>query len=99
MRRFLFAALLALSLLLPTDAWASSDDVVLYHTDTEGIGETIGTVTAFDTDQGLVINPNLQGLLAGEYGFHLHSNGSCNPGRNADGVSIAGLKSWRALGS
>ena len=92
MRRCLFAALVALSLLFPSDAWASSVDVVLHRIDAEGIGETIGTVTASDTDQGLVITPNLQGLSAGEYGFHLHSNGSCDPGRNADGVSIAGLK-------
>ena len=92
MRRCLFAALVTLSLLFPSDAWASSVDVVLHRIDAEGIGETIGTVTASDTDQGLVITPNLQGLSAGEYGFHLHSNGSCDPGRNADGVSIAGLK-------
>ena len=66
-------------------------DVVLHRIDAEGIGETIGTVTASDTDQGLG-SPPTRGLSAGEYGFHLHSNGSCDPGRNADGVSIAGLK-------
>ena len=64
MRRCLFAALVALSLLFPSDV-GSSVDVVLHRIDAEGIGETIGTVTASDTDQGLVITPNLQGLSAG----------------------------------
>lgn len=92
MKRFLFAVVLGLSLLAAPAAWAGSVEVELHRIDAEGIGASIGTVTASDTDQGLVIQPSLQGLSAGEYGFHLHSNGSCLPDQNAEGVSIAGLK-------
>ena len=92
MQRFLFAVLLALSLLVAPVAWAGSVDVELHRIDADGVGESIGMVTATDTDQGLVIRPELQGLKPGEYGFHLHSNGSCDPGLNPEGVSVAGLK-------
>ena len=91
MRRVLIAVFLSFAVLCAAPAWASSLDVVLRSIDADGIGKSIGTVSASDTDQGLVIRPNLKGLSSGEYGFHLHSNGSCEPGVNGDGVRVAGL--------
>ena len=92
MSRIFVAALLSLALLCAPPAWASSLDVVLRSIDADGIGEPIGLVSASDSDQGLVIRPKLKGLSSGEYGFHLHSNGSCEPSVNAEGVRVAGLK-------
>ena len=91
-RRVFAAALLSLALLCAPPAWAGSVDVVLRSISADGIGEPIGIVSASDSDQGLVIRPNLKGLPSGEYGFHLHSNGSCEPSLNSEGVRVAGLK-------
>ena len=51
----------------------------------DGIGDVIGTVSAKDSDQGLVIFPNLTTIATGEHGFHLHSNPSCEAALNAEG--------------
>lgn len=55
-----------------------------------GVGEYIGTIKATDTPKGLLITPNLKDLSAGDHGFHIHQNPSCEP-LEKDGVSIAGL--------
>ena len=91
MRRLLLPVVLVISLILALPAWSDALEVALYRIEPSGVGETIGSITALDSDQGLVIQPNLSGLSEGEHGFHLHSNGSCDPGVNADGVAVAGL--------
>lgn len=45
----------------------------------EGVGNSAGTITVTETADGLVFKPELQGLQAGEHGFHVHQNPSCEP--------------------
>ncbi|MDB4616707.1 superoxide dismutase [Cu-Zn] SodC [Synechococcus sp. AH-551-E11] len=84
---------LCLALLLPSAVQASTIEVTMNSINAEGIGESIGTISARDTDQGLVIIPELSGLSEGEHGFHLHAGAQCDPQTNAEGASIAGLAS------
>ncbi len=56
----------------------------------DGVGAAIGTVTLEDSAGGLLLKPNLKGLLPGEHGFHLHMNASCAPGMQ-DGKTAAGI--------
>ena len=91
MPRLLVQLLLVIGLFTLSPAWCGALEVTLQRIDANGIGEPIGTITAQDTDQGLVIYPSLSGLKPGEHGFHLHSVGSCEPGQTADGTTVAGL--------
>ena len=87
----LLACLIALAFTITGYAIPVQAEVISFHRiSEEGIGQSIGTVTALDSDEGLVIKANLTGLRPGEYGFHLHENGSCQPGLQ-EGVSVAGL--------
>ncbi|MBV9825970.1 MAG: superoxide dismutase family protein [Alphaproteobacteria bacterium] len=45
-----------------------------------GPGELVGTITVADSPQGAVFTTALKGLPAGPHGFHVHENGSCDPG-------------------
>ena len=56
----------------------------------EGIGEKVGTVEAQDTEDGLLLVPNLSNLTPGEHGFHVHTNPDCGPGEK-DGKIVPGL--------
>ena len=80
MRRFL--CILALSCfvwLFPVGIVRATElDISLFTISSEGVGESIGSVRAVDTDQGLEIFPSLVGLPPGEHGFHLHANPSCD---------------------
>ena len=66
-------------------------DITMRSIDTTGVGDVIGSVIAKDNDQGLVIFPELSNLSAGEHGFHLHSNPSCEVALNPEGEPVAGL--------
>lgn len=91
MRNLLVLLFVAATLLCPSRLEAASIEVKLHRISAAGVGESIGSVQARDTDQGLEIIPNLTGLSAGEHGFHLHANGSCESADNAEGESVAGL--------
>ena len=91
MRRLLAQLLLLVSLLIVTPSWCGALEVTLQRIDTNGLGESIGSITAQDTDQGLVIYPDLSSLTPGEHGFHLHSLGSCEAGQTAEGTAVAGI--------
>ena len=91
MRRLLAQLLLLISLITITPGWCGALEVTLQRIDGNGTGESIGSITAQDTDQGLVIYPDLSGLTPGEHGFHLHSVGSCDAGETEDGIAVAGL--------
>lgn len=41
-------------------------------------GQLMGVVQFQDTQYGLLITPNIEGLKPGVYGFHLHQNPSCD---------------------
>ena len=89
----LVASLLALciALLLPDKVQASSLEIDIHSISKDGIGESIGTVLASDSQNGLVITPSLTSLSEGEHGFHLHAGTSCQAAFNDEKVSIAGL--------
>ncbi len=55
-----------------------------------GAGDSLGTVRLEETKYGLVFYPNLAGLPMGLHGFHVHENGSCEPGQK-DGKTVAAL--------
>ena len=51
----------------------------------DGVGKSLGTVRISQTPQGLTFTPMLTNLIPGNRGFHVHSNGSCQPAPNKDG--------------
>lgn len=55
-----------------------------------GVEKNIGSVIAANTKYGLLLTPKLSGLKPGVHGFHVHQNGSCNPG-DKDGKKVAAL--------
>lgn len=58
------------------------------HADLIGTdGEVIGTAVFVETPNGLMISVAVEGLPAGEHGFHIHSKGICDP---AEGFKTAG---------
>jgi Cu-Zn family superoxide dismutase len=68
-------------------AWADlAVDVRVVSTD--GVGDSIGTVTFSDSEQGLVIKPDFKQLTPGAHGFHIHQNPSCEPNEK-DGKKVA----------
>ena len=58
----------------------------------KGIGKSIGTITAQDTQNGfLSLKMDLtDDLPPGGHGFHIHENPSCDPAQK-DGAMVAGL--------
>ena len=57
----------------------------------DGTGQTLGTVMVTPTDEGASFLVQLQGLPAGEHGFHVHAMGDCGPGNNAEGHMAAAM--------
>jgi Cu-Zn family superoxide dismutase len=74
-----------------TYAAQTAVEVFLLNEDpnTQGIGESIGTIEFTDSDKGLVIKPNLKGLPPGPHGFHIHEKDSCQ-GETVDGKYVKG---------
>ena len=56
----------------------------------DGVGKSIGTVTASQTPFGVVLAPDLNGLAPGIHGFHLHQNPDCAAG-GQDGKQVPAL--------
>lgn len=83
------AALIAFTAAAP--AFAARVTVPMALATAEGKGAEVGTVTLSDTPKGVSIKLALHGLPAGEHGFHVHQNGSCDPATATDGkVTPAG---------
>jgi Cu-Zn family superoxide dismutase len=57
--------------------------------DNKGIGEKIGTITFKDTKKGLSVDTDMKGLSAGEHGFHIHENPSCDSAEKDGKLSAA----------
>ena len=85
-----FFCMLCLLIVTPI-ANAEPIQITMRSINADGIGDVIGTVSAKDSDQGLVIFPDLTTIATGEHGFHLHSNPSCDAALNPDGESVSGL--------
>lgn len=60
------------------------------HQDTLGIGNKLGDIVVSEVTGGLQLVINLQGLPAGEHGFHMHENPACEYGYD-EGIAIPGL--------
>ncbi len=100
MKRFsaLFTCLLALGLFAASPSAvlaekAKSMDVEVFMLTTDnasGLGKSVGFVTFTQSPEGIIIEPKLKGLPAGEHGFHIHTNPSLSP-MEKDGKMVAGL--------
>lgn len=71
-------------------AVAQQRAVDIYRITDAGVGEKIGTVSLFDSEDGLALEVNVTGLPAGQRGFHVHEKGDCGPGMK-DGKMVAGM--------
>ena len=85
-RTLLTATLLALAL----PAVAADKTAEVHAVSASGIGEKIGTVTFADSDQGLVITPDLHQLAPGAHGFHIHQKPSCDVATKDGKLTAAG---------
>jgi Cu-Zn family superoxide dismutase len=81
------AAIMALA--VPADAEEAT--ATIHAVSAEGIGQDIGTIQLADSAAGLVIQTDLSDLPPGPHGFHLHSQGSCEPAHNDQGQMTAAL--------
>ena len=57
--------------------YAGQIHTTMHAVSISGVGNTVGTVKAKDTAQGLEIHVQLEGLTPGDHGFHMHKNPSC----------------------
>ena len=87
--RSLHLGLLA-GLTLAGGASAQELGVTMHAITTEGIGEPIGSLTIASTPSGATFTGQVQGLPAGEHGFHVHEHGDCAPGPDDTGKVVAG---------
>jgi Cu-Zn family superoxide dismutase len=71
-------------------ALAEEVEIEMHAISAEGVGNSLGIIHAYDSDNGLVLSMTLSGLTPGAHGFHVHENGSCDPGER-DGQMAAGL--------
>src|SRR5690606_36589050 len=83
--RLLLATLMMISL----PVLATEKTVTVHSISEAGVGKTIGTIKLADSAQGLSVTPKLTGLPAGERGFHIHENPSCET-LEKDGKRVAG---------
>ncbi|QMR78033.1 superoxide dismutase [Cu-Zn] SodC [Enterobacter sp. RHBSTW-00175] len=86
MKRF---ALALVTLAVCAGAQAASDEVEMNLVSPLGVGQSIGTVKITETDKGLEFAPHLHSLPPGEHGFHVHTNGSCQPALKEGKASAA----------
>jgi len=83
----------AASLLLATSAAHANEklEVEMNKVSSDGIENSIGSVSIEHTEYGLLLTPSLSGLEPGVYGFHVHQNASCEPAENDSGEMTAAL--------
>ena len=67
-------------LLVAIPSWAEELAIPMHLTERDGVGKSIGTITAASSPYGTVFKPNLSGLTPGLHGFHVHQNPECGPG-------------------
>jgi Cu-Zn family superoxide dismutase len=89
--RLLVTAAAAAVLAFAAPAAAEAATAEMHAVSAEGIGEPIGTIQLADGPGGLIIEADLRDLPPGPHGFHLHSEGSCEPAHNPEGQMTAAL--------
>lgn len=86
---------IAAALLLATTASAQTNDsesieVNMHNVTSEGVEDALGTVTIESSEfGGVLLTPSITDLEPGIYGFHLHTNPSCEPAENDEGEMTA----------
>lgn len=85
-----FHALITLLLLCSLPVTAAEKTVAVRAISETGVGNIIGIIQFADSDEGLIIKPDLAELPPGKRGFHIHENPSCDSGQK-DGKPVAGL--------
>ena len=91
MKKAFVAAATGFSLSLAAGLVYAEDMVVPVNLLTDqGAGKSIGTVTAKDTQYGLLLIPQLTDLTPGLHGFHVHQNPDCAAGMK-DNKPMAGM--------
>jgi len=91
MKTMFAAAAIAALVAVPLAGHAAETIVIPMHlVDAQGNATPIGTITASQTQYGLLLTPALSGLPPGIHGFHVHENPSCAPGEK-DGQKVAAL--------
>lgn len=81
-----------LALLGTWPAAAAEKTITMNAITASGVGQSIGTITAKDTPQGLMLTPQLTGLAPpGPHGFHVHEKPDCGPGPGANNQPAAGM--------
>ncbi|HEX6959037.1 MAG TPA: superoxide dismutase [Cu-Zn] SodC [Ferrovibrio sp.] len=87
-----FAAWPAAAAMQKTAAKPMQKTIEVNAIDANGIGAAIGTITAQDTRQGLMLTPNLKSLAPpGPHGLHVHDKGNCGAGPGPNGQMAAGM--------
>jgi Cu-Zn family superoxide dismutase len=61
----------------------------IHHLSAKGVGKKIGYVTLSDTVEGLLLEPEISGLVEGEHGFHVHEFGDLEP-KDGKAAGMAG---------
>lgn len=86
--------LLGMAAALAITGTAQAEQLVatMHAVSADGTGQTLGTVMVTPTDGGASFLVQLQGLPAGEHGFHVHAMGDCGPGNNAEGHMAAAMQ-------
>jgi len=78
MKRIMIVVIAAASLVLAASIGRADEVVVKMNLLTDqGTGKSIGSVTAKDTQYGLLLTPQLTDLPPGLHGFHVHQNADC----------------------
>ncbi len=88
-KTMLFASLMMMAGVAMADCCASMT-VQMNKLLPEGKFAPIGTVTLEQTQYGVVLTPNLEGLTPGLHGFHVHTNPSCDPATKNGKVVLGG---------
>ncbi|WP_148864956.1 superoxide dismutase family protein [Marinobacter fonticola] len=83
-----FAGVLGLSQAQAQNLEGESIEVEMHKVSADGIGQSIGTITVRDHEDGVLFEPDLEGLETGLHGFHLHQNPNCEPAKK-DGKMTA----------
>ena len=88
MREILFVS--ACILLLAGIVFAGDVVVKINLVNEQGVGKDIGTITAADSEFGLILTPKLSDLTAGMHGFHVHDKPDCSHAMK-DGKAVSAL--------
>lgn len=65
-------------------------DVEVHKVNQDGIGESIGTIRVARHEDGVLFEPDLEGLEPGLHGFHLHENPDCRTAQKDGKTTPAG---------